>query len=458
MMILRGLVGIYFAALSAGRFLLSHTWTAVVLFALLASRPFYGQEASQSPTSTDTPIWDLHFQSTLIGQGNLPFHVQYSGVNSLNPHGEVRETFSLDVTGDVRPWRGGEFVVDALSWQGYGLSNTEGLAAFPNGEAYRVGKTYPDAVIASAYFRQTLYFGSGYSGTGQNAAAGGGKRQLSFMVGHFSVTDVFDQNAYANDARTQFMNWAFINNASWDYPANTLGVTNGIAAEWDLGSWAARAGIFQVSKVANGIRMDWNLPQAWSAAGELERQYSFQGRPGALRLLAWKERAHMGSYQESLSDPQNIAQNGQLQYRTKYGFGINAEQQICKDVGAFMRLGWSNGRTQIWEFTDVDRTASLGLSIKGDAWRRPEDTVGLAGVVDGISAVHQQFLANGGLGITVGDGALDYGAERVGEAYYDWKVTKHFWFTLDYQLGINPAYNHARGPVNTFATRLHLEF
>ncbi len=423
---------------------------------LLACLPLCAQNGGQDPPGSAHRFLDLHFQSTLIGQGVLPFPALYSGINSLDPNGQVKDTFSFDATGDVRPWRGGEFYVDGLSWQGYGLSKTTGLAAFPNGEAYRVGKTFPDAVVARAYFRQTLYFG-GDPGKGHNAAGGRGRR-LIFTVGHFAATDIFDQNAYANDPRTQFMNWAFVNNLAWDYPANSLGLTNGVAAELDLGLWAARAGIFQVSQVANGIRMDWNLAHAWSVAGELERQYSFGGHSGAVRLIAWKEHAHMGSYQESLSDPQNIALNGQLQYRSKYGFGINAEQEIRKDLGAFMRLGWSNGRTQAWEFTDVDRTASLGLSLKGDAWRRPGDTVGVAGVVDGISAVHRQFLANGGLGITVGDGALDYRSERVGEAYYNWKMTKHFWFTFDYQLAINPAYNHARGPANIFATRLHWEF
>ncbi len=433
--------------------MLKQALAATTLLLILISSPVRGQEASQPSTPANTRDWYVHFQSTLIGQGVLPFPAQYSGANSLDPNGEVKDTFSFDVMGGVRPWSGGEFDVDALSWQGYGLSNTTGLASFPSGEAYRLGETYPDAVIARAYFRQTLSLGNEHN----PGAKGGGKRKLIFTVGHFAVTDVFDQNTYANDARMQFMNWAFVNNIAWDYPADTLGVTNGLSSELDIGSWAARAGIFQVSKVANGVRMDWDLAHAWSAAGELERQYSFSGHDGAVRLLAWKERAHMGSYQEVLSDPRSISANGMLQYRTKYGFGVNAEQQIRKDLGMFMRLGWGNGRTQVWEFTDVDRTASLGFSLKGDAWDRPGDTVGLAAVVDGLTAVHRQFLANGGLGITVGDGALDYRPERLGEAYYSWKAAKHFWLTVDYQLAVDPAYNHVRGPANIFAIRLHWE-
>jgi high affinity Mn2+ porin len=167
----------------------------------------------------------------------------------------------------------------------------------------------------------------------------------------------------------------------------------------------------------------------------------------------------MGSYQETLENPrlgEDIALTAA--YRNKYGLGINLEQEIRKNLGVFARVGWSDGKTQTWEFTDVDRTATAGLSLKGTRWRRPDDTVGLAAVLDGIGAAHRQFLAAGGLGITVGDGALDYRSERIGEAYYNWKIAKRFHLTLDYQLALNPAYNHVRGPVDVFALRFHTEF
>jgi high affinity Mn2+ porin len=248
-------------------------------------------------------------------------------------------------------------------------------------------------------------------------------------------------------------------NGAWDYPANTLGFTNGAAIEFNTRVWSGRLGIFQVSKVANGIRMDWNLAHAWSTVAEIEKRYSPRGHPGALRLLAFDTRAHMGSYQGTVSNPalgENIALDAA--YRYKYGFGINLEQEIRKNLGVFARLGWNDGKNQTYEFTDVDRTATAGLSLKGARWRRPEDTVGIAVIVNGISAVHRQYLAAGGLGITAGDGALDYRAERIVEAYYNWKVAKHFHLAPDYQLAEDPAYNHVRGPVDIFALRLHTEF
>ncbi len=425
-----------------------------LLVALLISHSTWAQ-SSPPAKAPKRHGWDLHFQSTLIGQGDLPFSAKYSGANSLEPHGEVEDTFSFDVTTGIQLWRGAEFFTDVLMWQGFGLSKTTGVAAFPNGEAFRVGKTYPDAAIARAYLQETLPLGHGGKMARDSDTTHRRDSQLTFTVGRFAATDVFDKNAYAGDARTEFMNWAFVSNATWDYPANVLGFTSGAAAELDLHNWAARLGVFQVSRVQNGMRLDWNLRQNWSLAGEIERRYSVLDRAGALRLLAWEERAHLGNYQQSLLQPQNIQLNGRLRYRSKYGFGINLEQEIRKDLGMFMRLGWSDGKNETWEFTDVDRTASVGLSLKGDAWRRPEDSIGLGAVVNGISAAHRQFLAAGGLGITVGDGALDYRSERLGEAYYSWKAARHLALTLDYQLAINPAYNHVRGPANIFATRLH---
>jgi high affinity Mn2+ porin len=426
-----------------------------------SSTPDQGQDSTKS-TPPDSQPWNLHIQSTVGTQGHPSFPAEYSGLNSLKPGVEVKDTVSVDLMGGVRLWRGGEFFGDVVIWQGYGLSNTLGMAGFPNGEAYRIGKTYPDAYVCRAFIRETVGLG------GEKEAADdapfelrGAKdvRNLTFTVGHLSAKDIFDTNAYANDSRSQFMNWGLVANEVWDYPANTLGFTNGAAVELNDRTWAGRLGIFQVSQVANGMRMDWNLAKAWSAVAEIEKRYSPGGHAGAIRLLGYETQAHMGSYQETLNNP-GLEEDIFLTaaYRSKYGFGINLEQEIRENLGVFARLGWSDGKNQTWEFADVDRAATAGLSLKGTWWRRPQDTVGIGLVVNGITAVHRQYLAAGGLGILVGDGALDYRSERIGEAYYNWKIAKHFQLTPDYQFAKNPAYNHVRGPVNLFALRLHTEF
>jgi high affinity Mn2+ porin len=420
--------------------------------------PAQSQDAANSP-SPDTKPWDLHFQSTVGAQGHPSFSADYTGLNSLAPGAQVKDTISVDLMGGARLWHGGEFYGDIVIWQGYGLSNTLGMAGFPNGEAFRIGRTYPDASLCRAYIRQTIGLGGGNEAVDDGLGGKKDVRNLTFTVGHLSAKDIFDNNAYANDSRTQFMNWSLMANDAWDYPANTLGFTNGAAAELNTRAWSGRLGIFQVSKVANGLRLDWNLTHAWSSVAEVERRYSPRGHPGALRVLAYDTRAHMGSYQDTLNNPsldEDIALTAA--YRYKYGFGINLDQEIRKNLGVFARLGWSDGKNQTFEFTDVDRTFTTGLSLKGTGWSRPDDTVGLGLVMNGITAVHRQYLAAGGLGITIGDGALNYSAERIAETYYNCAIAKHFQLTLDYQYAQDPAYNRARGPVNLIAVRLHTEF
>lgn len=417
---------------------------------------------SAAPPPADPQEWNLHFQSTFVPQGHPAFSALYSGANSMTPGASARETLSFDAMGGVRLWHGAEFYGDVLLWQGYGLSNTLGMAAFPNGEAFRVGKTFPDVSVGRGYLRQTIELGGEKEATEDGALELRGSRdvrRLTFSVGHLNAKDIFDTNAYANDGRTQFMNWSLEANDAWDYPANTLGFTNGAAVELSTRAWSGRLGLFMVSKVANGLRMDWNLAHAWSAAAEVERRFSPRGHAGAVRLLAYDTRAHMGNYQDTLNNPsldESIALTAA--YRYKYGFGINLEQEVRKNLGVFARLGWSDGKNQTYEYTDVDRTATGGISLKGAAWRRAQDTVGLGVVVNGLSAVHRQYLAAGGLGITVGDGALDYTAERVLEAYYNWQIAKHLQLTPDFQWAADPAYNRARGPISIFALRLHTEY
>jgi len=145
-------------------------------------------------------------------------------------------------------------------------------------------------------------------------------------------------------------------------------------------------------------------------------------------------------------------------YRQKYGFGLNLEQEIIKNVGVFSRLGWSDGQNEAWNFSDVDYSASLGVSFNGRAWHRDNDTFALAGLFNGISPVHRQYFADGGVGVLAGEGTLNYGVEKVLETYYDAGIWKTIHLALDYQFIFNPAFNQDRGPVSVFGLRVHWEF
>jgi high affinity Mn2+ porin len=259
------------------------------------------------------------------------------------------------------------------------------------------------------------------------------------------------------------MNWGLMANKAWDYPADSLGFTSGLAIELNQPLWALRYGIFAVPPESNGMGVDWHLLEAWGMVTEFERRYTIAEHPGTVRLLAYLNQAHMGSYQDAVDNynqnptvPANI--NTSQAYRSKYGFGLNAEQELTENLGAFARAGWSDGHNQAWMFSDVDYTASLGISVKGAAWHRSDDTFGLAGVFNGISSIHQDFFADGGTGILAGDGNLHYSIEQILETYYDCGIWKTLHAALDYQFVTNPVFNQDRGPVSVFGARVHWEF
>jgi high affinity Mn2+ porin len=107
----------------------------------------------------------------------------------------------------------------------------------------------------------------------------------------------------------------------------------------------------------------------------------------------------------------------------------------------------------------VDRSAAAGLSLNGGRWYRKDDTLGVAGVVNGIAPSHQAYLAAGGTqGLILGDGALSYGPEEILETYYSVQAAKWLSISPDFQYAVHPGYNRARGPVTIYAVRAHVEF
>jgi high affinity Mn2+ porin len=361
-------------------------------------------------------------------------------------------------------WDGAELWVDPEIDQGFGLSNTLGIAGFTSGEAYKVGSAYPYARLQRTFIRQTIDLG----GDAQKVDAGinqfGGSQtanRLVLTIGKFSVTDIFDTNKYAHDPRNDFMNWAVIDTATFDYAADAWGYSYGSAAEWYQGDWTVRGGVFDLSNVLNSSELDSSFGQ-FQWVGEIERRYDLWGHPGKLAVTGFLSRGRMGTFADAIAlaqatgTPANIA--AVRQYQSRGGVSMNLEQEITADLGAFVRAGWADGNIEPYEFTDVDRTVSAGLSLNGKQWGRPDDTVGLAGVVNGITKVHQQFLNDGGLGILIGDGILPHpGLEQIVETYYELPVWS-FKLTFDYQFIVNPAYNEDRGPVSVVSARAHTEF
>jgi carbohydrate-selective porin OprB len=171
----------------------------------------------------------------------------------------------------------------------------------------------------------------------------------------------------------------------------------------------------------------------------------------------------MGNYREAIDHfiagqgtrPDIIATR--RQGRHKYGFGVNLEQELTSKFGVFGRWGWSDGRNESFAYTEVDRTLEVGSYLKGDFWRRRHDRAGAVFTMNAISDDHARYLALGGLGFLLGDGALTYGRERIFEGYYTLHIWRGIFVSFDLQHIDNPGYNQARGPVVVPGLRLHLE-
>ena len=436
---------------------------AVLLLLTPGGLLFANEAAPEGKSAAATEQeWNVHVQNTDILQGDFSFPAKYSGPNSLRTKGELNETVSLDLSLGLRLWHGAEVHLDGLMWQGFGLSKTLGVAGFPNGEAFRFGTKVPNVNLPRAFIRQVIGLGGPQEDVPDDALHLAGRQDISRLtltLGKMSAKDIFDNNAYSNDPRTQFMNWSLMANGAWDYPADAIGFITGFAAELNQPVWTLRYGFFQVPRVSNGTAIDQHFLDAWSMVTEFERRFTMREHPGAVRLLGFVERAHMGSYRDALNSTVRPADiTASREYRCKFGLGLNIEQEITKRIGVFARLGWNDGNTESWAFTDVDRTVSLGVRIKGGAWHRPDDVVGIAGVCNGLSHVHRQFLAAGGTGILTGDGGLTYAGEKILETYYDIALRKGVHLAVDYQFVSDPAYNRDRGPVSFLAGRLHWEF
>jgi high affinity Mn2+ porin len=411
-----------------------------------------------------TDNFAVHGQTTFLEQYAAPFHSPYVGQNSLIPN-QGRETFDVTAFLGWRLWEGAELWVNPEIDHGFGLSNTLGVAGFTSGEAYKVGFSYPYARLPRTFIRQTINLGGDSQKVEEGSANQFGGTQtenrLVLTIGKFAVTDIFDTNKYAHDPRKDFMNWALVDTGTFDYAADAWGYTYGVATEWYQGNWTLRGGWFDLSVVPNSPDLDASFGQfQWLA--EIERRYDIWGHPGKFAVTGFLSRGRMGSFQDAIDlaqvtgGPADIA--AVRKYQSRGGISMNVEQEITSDLGVFVRAGWADGNIEPYEFTDVDRTVAAGLSLKGKQWGRPDDTFGLAGVVNGISGVHQQFLNDGGLGILVGDGMLPHpGPEQIIETYYSFPLLASA-VTLDYQFIVNPAYNRDRGPVSVIGARVHAEF
>jgi hypothetical protein len=413
--------------------------------------------------NTDEPF-EWHVQATYARQFKPAFASGYEGANSLRAARATSYTFTGTVFLAAHPAAGTELYFNPEFVQGNPFSELHGLGGFTNGELQRGAGATLKAYRARLFLRQTWNLSGEFeeqpSEQNQVRTKYAAER-LVLTAGNLSATDVFDAMDYSHDARMQFMNWASLTYGAWDYPADARGYTWGAALEYVTSAWQVRAGRFLVPKEADGLQLSRNITKYYGDVVEFEAPYRLAGRPAIVRALAFHNRVFDGSFRDALAfgaasglvpDVQAV-RNAQ----SKAGFGVGTQVEVTKDVGAYLRAGWNDGRTQAYMFTEIDRSLATGAVVKGTQWGRPDDTMGIAGYVNGLSRAHRDYLGAGGLTFFLGDGRLNYGTERIFETYYNVALGRRFWFALDYQRIANPGYNRDRGPADFFGFRMHTE-
>lgn len=419
---------------------------------------------AETPAKSTDEAWAWHAQATSVTQHNANFSSPYSGFNSLIANGRTEETTDVTLYAGARLWSGAEFWINPEIDQGFGLSNTVGMAGFPSGEAYKIGANTPYLRVPRAFVRQVIPLGGDVSRLNAMANQLGGSKaadNVTLTVGKFSVTDIFDANAYAHDPRADFLNWSIIDAGAFDYAADAWGFTYGAAAEWTQNTSTVRAGIFQLSSKPNGkiTGVDFNQ---YMLVTEFERRYQWRGHAGKVKLLGFINRGRMGAYRDALQLGQRAGDSPDTglvrRFSSRAGGSLNLEQELNENLGLFVRASGNNGSKEAYEFTEINRSIAAGVSIKGDGWGRLNDMIGIAGVVNGLSGAARAYFAAGGIGILIGDGQQSYGTERIFESYYAMRLNPHVTLAANYQRVNNPAYNHDRGPVSIFGLRAHAEF
>jgi high affinity Mn2+ porin len=433
--------------------------------------------ADPAAPDDDTPAMFPHFKSTriwLTGQANFveqwqpSFPAKYSGPHSLSPNYQKGISRVMTLYSGVRLSNSFELIGDLEEAGGYALSLGFGLAGNPDLDIVRNPLLSKAPYLARGEIHKVIALSKDKIENDRNAFSLFDelpRRRLEIRFGKFSLPDFFDVNSVGSDTHLQFLNWTTDNNGAWDYAADTRGYTVALTADYEDRNWGFRFAEALMPKVANGIDLVWRPWQVHAENWEYELRRGFiPKKAGVVRLLAYTNYANMGiyrqaneEYEEGLVTTPEIT-NHPWHITRKYGFGVNLEQDLTKNLTAFARFGWDNGKTESFAYTEDDQTVATGVGARGSWWHRKYDRAGVAVVTNAIKKDHQEYLELGGLGFLLGDGNLDYGRETIFESYYTAHVWRGIYVAPGYQHINNPGYNRDRGPVAVPTFRLHLEF
>lgn len=211
---------------------------------------------------------------------------------------------------------------------------------------------------------------------------------LGITAGIIGSTGYIDDNEYANDEISQFMNDIFVNNTLANLPDYDFGA----AIEFESGLWSFKAVAMESE---NEDRNDYKY-----YAIQIGHHVNTRWGKGNYRIYAF-------STNNEFIDNENTGEDNLS------GYGLSIDQQINESIGVFARLGAQDDNVPV----DHDEMISFGLSINGNKWNRADDNLGI-----GIAFLNGAKNESSSINDT-----------KAFEAYYKYVISDNFDLSLDAQ-------------------------
>lgn len=382
-------------------------------------------------------------QVTSLYQHQSRLTASYDGPASIFRKGDDQVLTTITPAFFFRFWKNGEFVISPEMQLGNGIGNGKGMGAYPNA-LYGNPQTTP--YMLRAHYRHHVFFKSSIA------------KEYSITIGRYVLQEMFDMNPYASDPKRDFFNFSHTMLNGWDAAVTAYGYTQGIAQTISLKNGSVSLSVNTHNLYGGGPVTDWNIYDAHSVNLQLVGYFKLFGNSGKVRLLGFYNRSHGGDFKHYDKDTLSgsaFFDNTHI-YTTKFGAGIDINYNLTNNSGLFLRYSMNDGLHEDYGTTQCDGSLAGGASFGMKSIKRTSDRLGICASVNTISALHQQYLKDGGTGFMVGDGNLSYAPETVFETYYCFDFWHHAYLTLNYQYALNVGYNADRGNAHFLGLRLNL--
>lgn len=246
---------------------------------------------------------------------------------------EEKGSVVLDARVTFKPTEKDEFSVRGSFAKGNGLKKVSPFKLSPNSDDLR--DDLHNINNRSRDHLQELWYARTFDLPGNST--------LKTTLGIIDATAFIDQNRFANDELTQFMNEAFVNNPL----ANLVSYDYGVAVEWSKGPFSlALLGMQSKTDENEDPRFDKKTYNYYAAQVGYKLETSLG--EGNYRVFAFTTNKRFPDWEAEKK-------------KALKGWGVSIDQDIIKDtLGVFARAGFQDDDAEI----DYKSMYSLGLNYK----------------------------------------------------------------------------------------------